>query len=218
MRRGFSLRIGALHCRVPRMPFIEPSAPVLGREPPLGREWIHEVKHDGWRSQLHKAGDDVVIYSKTGADFTKRFRSVADAVLKLPVASCIIDAELVACNEDGNPNFYELMRGAPHGCCAWCFDLMELDGTNHTMAPLEYRRHLLSKLLKRAKSDTLRMSENFRDPIALLRAAETHGLEGIVSKLKADRYRSGKNPGWIKVKTEAWRAANRDRGEMFQSR
>ena len=94
---------------------------------------------------------------------------------------------------------------------------MELDGTNQTMAPLEYRRHLLSKLLKRVKSDTLRMSENFRDPIALLRAAETHGLEGIVSKLKADRYRSGKNPGWIKVKTAAWRAANRARWEMFQS-
>ena len=37
------------------------------------------------------------------------------------------------------------------------------------------------------------MSENFRDPIALLRAAETHGLEGIVSKLREDRYRSGKN-------------------------
>ena len=30
-----------------RKPFIEPSAPVLGREPPSGREWIHEVKHDG---------------------------------------------------------------------------------------------------------------------------------------------------------------------------
>ena len=93
---------------------------------------------------------------------------------------------------------------------------MELDGTNHTMAPLEYRRHLLSKLLKRVKSDTLRMSENFREPIALLGAAETHGLEGIVSKLKADRYRSGKNAGWIKVKTEAWRAANRARWESFK--
>ncbi len=42
------------------------------------------------------------------------------------------------------------MRGARDGCCAWCFDLMELDGTPHIMAPLEYRRHLLGKLLKRA--------------------------------------------------------------------
>ena len=115
-----------------KSPFIIPSAPVLAKAPPVGREWLHEVKHDGWRAQLHKAGDDVVVFSKTGADFTRRFRSIADAVLKLPVQSCIIDAELVACDKDGNPNFYELMRGTRHGCCAWCFDLMELDGTNHT--------------------------------------------------------------------------------------
>ena len=189
---------------------------MLAKAPPTGREWIHEVKHDGWRAQMHKAGDDVVVYSKTGADFTKRFRSIADAVLKLPVASCIIDAELVACDKDGNLNFYELMRGTRHGCCAWCFDLLELDGTNHTMAPLEYRRHLLSKLLKRAKSDTLRMSENFRDPVALLKAAETHGLEGTVSKLREDRYRSGNNSGWVKVKTAVWRAANSERYKLFE--
>ena len=204
--------------RVPRPPFIEPSAPVLGREPPRGREWLHEVKHDGWRAQLHKTDGEVVIYSKTGADFTKRFRSIADAVLKMPANSCILDVEVVACDEDGNPNFNELMGGAPHGCCAWCFDLLELDGTNHSMAPLEYRRHLLSKLLKRVKSDTLRMSENFRDPIALLRAAETHDLEGIVSKQREDRYRSGKNPGWIKVKTARWTAANRERHKLFEGK
>ena len=91
---------------------------------------------------------------------------------------------------------------------------MELDGTNHTMAPLEYRRHL-GKLLKRGKAGTLRLSENFRDPIALLKAAETHGLEGIVSKLREDRYRSGPNRGWIKVKTAAWREANKDRFEKM---
>ena len=87
-----------------KLPFIVPSAPVLAKAPPVGREWIHEVKHDCWRAHLHKAGDDVVVYSETGGDFTKRFRSIADAVLKLPVESCIIDAELVPCDKDGNPN------------------------------------------------------------------------------------------------------------------
>ena len=46
---------------VPRTPFIEPSAPVLRSAPPTGPAWLHEVKHDGWRAQLHKAGDDVVV-------------------------------------------------------------------------------------------------------------------------------------------------------------
>ena len=38
---------------------IEPSAPVLRRGPPSGPEWLHEVKFDGWRAQLHKAGRDM---------------------------------------------------------------------------------------------------------------------------------------------------------------
>ena len=58
----------------------------------------------------------------------------------------------------------------------------------------------------------------FDDPLALLAACEEHGLEGIVSKLREDRYRSGKNAGWIKVKTAAWRAANRERHKLFEKR
>ena len=46
---------------VPRPPFIEPSAPVLGREPPIGREWIHEVKHDGWRPTEQFAQADELV-------------------------------------------------------------------------------------------------------------------------------------------------------------
>ena len=42
-----------------RNPFIIPSAPVLDRQPPTGPHWLHEVKFDGWRAQLHKAGDEV---------------------------------------------------------------------------------------------------------------------------------------------------------------
>ena len=49
---------------------------------------------------------------------SKRFRAIADAILKLPAASCVLDAEAVACDESGNPDFYQLMRGAPHGWCA----------------------------------------------------------------------------------------------------
>ena len=198
------------------LPFIIPSAPVLAKAPPTGPEWLHEVKVDGWRAQLHKVGDDVVVFSKTGADFTKCFRSIADAVLKSPANSCILDVELVACDQAGNPDFYELMRGAKHGCCAWCFDLLELNGTDQRMEPLDLRRHLLRKLLKKAKNDTLRFSEEFDDPLMLLAACEKHGLEGIVSKLREDRYRSGKNPGWVKVKTAAWRATNRERFKLFE--
>jgi bifunctional non-homologous end joining protein LigD len=131
---------------------ITPSAPVLKREPPTGREWLHEVKHDGWRAQLHKAGDVVTIYSRNGNDVTQRFKSVAEAVAKLPAHSVIMDAEIIACDADGVPDFYALMHRAPHGCCAYCFDLLELDGTACDMMGLVERRYPLRRLLKRGES------------------------------------------------------------------
>jgi ATP-dependent DNA ligase len=74
---------------------------------------------------------------------------------------------------------------------------------------------MLRHLLNKADDHVLRFSEPFPDPVKLLAAAETQGLEGIVSKLGHQPYRSGKNPGWIKVKCRAWRESNRDRWELF---
>jgi ATP-dependent DNA ligase len=76
----------------------------------------------------------------------------------------------------------------------------------------------LEALLAGAGADLLRFSEAFDDAEKLLAAALEHGLEGIVSKMRDQPYRSGKNLGWIKVKTAAWREANRDRWEMFGRR
>lgn len=70
------------------------------------------------------------------------------------------------------------MSGAPHGCCAYVFDLMQDDAGMHTAAPLEYRRALLRRLLKRARIDALRFSDEFADPLTLLDACAKHGLEG----------------------------------------
>ena len=84
-----------------------------------------------------------------------------------------------------------------------------------TVAPLEERRYLLRRLLKRADRDALRLSETFDDPHALLAACEKHSLEGIVSKRRDEPYRSPKS-GWIKVKTATWRAANRERYKLFE--
>ena len=85
----------------------------------------------------------------------------------MPFGSIILDAELVACDPDGSPNFYALMRGARQGCCAYVFDLLELDGRSLVVAPLEERRFLLRRVLKRGLPELLRLSETFDDPHAV---------------------------------------------------
>ena len=52
--------------------FILPCSPTLRARPPTGDAWLHEIKFDGWRIQLHKRGRDVALYTKNGHDYTKR--------------------------------------------------------------------------------------------------------------------------------------------------
>ena len=202
-----------------KLSFIIPSAPVLKTAPPRGDGWLHEVKFDGWRVQLHKDGGVITIYSRNGKDLTDRFSFVRDSIAVLPASSAIIDAELVACDDDGKPDFGALMARTSNSgnVCAWCFDLLAHNGRDLRPLPLVKRKDTLRDILNAADDDTLRYADEFPDPEKLLAAIESMGLEGMVSKLVEQSYRSGKNPGWVKVESKAWRAANRDRWEFFGS-
>jgi bifunctional non-homologous end joining protein LigD len=70
--------------------------------------WLHEIKFDGWRIQLHKRSRDVALCTKNGHDYTKRLPAIAAAAAALPVRSAIIDGELTATDERGLPDFRAL--------------------------------------------------------------------------------------------------------------
>jgi len=79
------------------------------------------------------------------------------------------------------------------------------------------RQARLRVLLERFVCPAVSLSEPFEDGPALLREAEERGLEGIVSKRRDAPYRSGECRDWRKVKTQAWREANRERWRLFES-
>ena len=174
-----------------RNPFIPPSVPVLKTEPPT-------------------------IFTRNGNDITRRFPLIRDVLLALPCEAAIIDAELVACDSEGKPDFDGLIRRQNHELCIWCFDLLSLDGVDMRPEVLRERKRNLEKLVHEADEHTLRYSAEFSDPIRLLEVAEQWKLEGVVSKKADQPYRSGKHLGWIKVKTASWRVANLDRWELSQ--
>jgi bifunctional non-homologous end joining protein LigD len=70
--------------------FIEPCFPVTRASLPKGPEWLHEIKFDGYRVQLHKDSKRIKIYSRRGADFTKRYPPVAEALAELPMGTPIV--------------------------------------------------------------------------------------------------------------------------------
>jgi bifunctional non-homologous end joining protein LigD len=102
--------------------FIEPAVPATKKTSPIGPEWLHEVKFDGFRVQIHKRDDQVRMYSRNRNDLLHRFRDIRDHLMYLP--DCIIDGELIACDTDGQPDFAALMRGGDCNLCIWCFDLL----------------------------------------------------------------------------------------------
>ena len=127
-------------------PFIIPAQPQLCDRPPHGHGWVHEVKFDGYRVQLHKSDREMVIFSRDGADFTSRWPAIAYALQHLPAKSAIIDAEVVACNAKGIPDFAALhgRTAKPEEFCAWAFDLLELNGKDQRPQPLSVRRAKLA--------------------------------------------------------------------------
>lgn len=198
--------------------FIPPSEPIEREAPPSGPGWSHEVKFDGFRVQLHVSDGKAAVFSRNGKDFGGRFRSVRTRLADLPVRSAVIDAELVAHDAAGKPDFRALIGGQKQDLVCWCFDLLEVDGRDLRALPLVTRRARLKALLKAAGDPMLRPSETFKDGEKLLAACAANGLEGIVSKKADQPYKSGRNHGWVKVKTHAWRAANANRGELFGKR
>lgn len=200
-----------------RFPFIKPSEPVQHTSPPTGDAYISECKFDGFRAQLHKQGIEVHIYSRNGK-WMPRFKPMLEPLSRLPAKSIIVDAELVALNAKGLPDFRALMGGQNHSLACMCFDLLELNGKDMRPLPLVKRRAALKKLLAKADIPELAFSEEQGDPIALLARLDALSMEGIVAKLRNQPYVSGKNNGWIKVKCHAWRKTNAGRTSLFAKR
>ena len=198
--------------------FIQPCSPIRAKEVPAGDAWLHEVKFDGYRVQAHKVGSQVVIYSRNGHDFTERFPPIAQLLHELPAKATVLDGEVVASDADGRPNFARLhVRWTRPGTIRlWAFDLLAFNGRDFRLQPLVKRQARLQALLERFGCPAVSQSEPFEDGLALLRVAEERGLEGIVSKRRDTPYRSWECRDWRKVKTPAWREANRERWRLFE--
>lgn len=197
-----------------KLKFIPPSEPVEVALPPEGDAYEVECKWDGWRAQLHKQGSEVATFIRNGK-WMPRFRAMLEPLSRLPAKSAVIDAELVALNA-GLPDFRALVSGQSHALVLFCFDLLQLNGKDMQPLPLVKRRSALERLLAKKPIVELQFSPGYDDAQALLARLDKAGLQGVVCKLKAQAYVSGRNRGWLKTKCHAWRKAHADRPALFR--
>jgi bifunctional non-homologous end joining protein LigD len=96
--------------KAPLPGFIEPALASKVERVPEGTRWIHEIKFDGYRVQVHIANNDVKIYTRRGHDWTSRFRKIAEDVWHVKAGSAIIDGEVVVPSADGTTEYAVLQN------------------------------------------------------------------------------------------------------------
>jgi bifunctional non-homologous end joining protein LigD len=194
--------------------FIAPCLPTKAHEPPSGGLWLHEIKHDGFRIIARKDGAQVKLYSRPGNDLTHRFPLIVEALARLSSRSCIIDGEAVACDDNGVTSFDRVRyRHHNESIFLYAFDLIELNGDDLRRDPLQVRKATLASIAAKARPG-IRFNEHIEgDGPTVFAHACKMGLEGIVSKRKDSRYRSGRSPDWLKMKNPACAAVTREAEE-----
>jgi bifunctional non-homologous end joining protein LigD len=182
--------------------FIKPQLATSVDHPPPRAGWIHEVKHDGYRTLLIIERRKARAYTRNGFDWTESYPSITKAAAKLDCRSAIIDGEVIVQNKHGVSDFDALksaIRWRPQSLILCAFDLLHLNGKDLRDRPLLERRAKLKELVP--SEHPFLFSEEFTgDASAFFRACADHQLEGIVSKLASSKYRSGRSKMWLKTK------------------
>ncbi|GMO86157.1 hypothetical protein BwSG20_73370 [Bradyrhizobium ottawaense] len=169
----------------------------------MGAQWIHEVKYDGYRIQLHIDGDDRKVFTRNGLDWTHKFSVIAGAFDI--EGQAIVDGEVVVIHES-RTNFSELQadlgRADQDRLLFYAFDLLWLDGQDLRKLSQLARKELLKALIEDNKlKEPILYSEHYEgDGQALFEAASKLNYEGIVSKRVDAPYRSERVEAWQKVK------------------
>jgi ATP-dependent DNA ligase len=135
---------------VPRPPrWIKPQLTGLVEEAPTGKDWVHEIKYDGYRMHARIEGKNIKLLTRTGLDWSHRYRRTIEALRELKVQSAYLDGELCALNADGVPVFSRLQAAMDEGrtdqLVFYAFDLLFLNGRSTAQLPLIERKGKLAR-------------------------------------------------------------------------
>jgi bifunctional non-homologous end joining protein LigD len=186
--------------------FIKPQLATLKSKPPKGHRWVHEIKFDGYRIQVHLNHGRKKVFTRNGLDWTKRFSEIAGA-LAIP-GEAIIDGEVVVVHE-GRTNFSELQAELAAGrqgrlgrLVYYAFDLLWRDGDLRKVPQIERKQRLLDLLGENDIEVPVLYSEHLTgDGQEMFEHAAKLNWEGIVSKRADAPYRSERTEAWLKIKT-----------------
>jgi len=192
---------------IPR--FVKPQFATLVDDVPTGNDWLHEIKYDGYRAMIAVKGGAVKLFTRNGLDWTDKFGPLMETIAALDLPPALIDGEIVAFGEDGNPSFSALQSVLKRGHGAqrldtpfhlFAFDLLFLDGIDLRPLTTIERKERLEALLADGAPPIHVADHLIGSGEALLRSMCDARQEGIIAKRSSAPYRSGRTRSWVKVK------------------
>jgi len=200
--------------RSPMPKIVQPMLATLVEKPFDNNDWLFELKLDGMRALVVKDGAKLDMWTRNAKSLVKRFPALAEAFMELLVDTLILDGEIVALDEKGQPHF-SLIQPRIHLSRAkdiaeadrqipvyfYAFDLLYLNSYNLMKKPLIERKAVLRKLIPDS-SGWIRFADHVEgNGVEFFKAVGEHGLEGIVAKYKKSEYQQARSKYWLKIKT-----------------
>ena len=176
------------------------------------RDWLFEIKWDGYRAVAFIENGKVRLVSRNQNELTSRYPELKDMAGYVKAKNAILDGEVVAVDEHGKPSFSLMQqrtgfrpggkRGPTNSAVPvlyYAFDLIYADGEDWRKVSLEDRKRKLVSLI--TPGDALRFSDHYEEHgKALFEIAKQKGLEGIVAKRRSSCYEERRSRDWLKIK------------------
>jgi len=182
---------------------IKPMLATLVDKPFNSKDWIFEIKWDGYRALTYCNKEDVDLISRNKKPFKDKYGPVKKALQQLQL-NAVLDGEIVAVDENGLANF-QLLQNWQNNAAAlqyFVFDILWLEGKDLTQLPLVERKSLLRRLLPEDDAIVRYSDEVEEKGIPFFDAAMKQGLEGVMAKRKQSVYKAdSRTEDWVKIKS-----------------
>lgn len=163
------------------------------------RNWVYEVKYDGYRALAAVVNGRIAFQSRNQLDFESRFPDIARALKRMHIGEAVLDGEVVAVDPSGRSNFQSI-QGEASEHRFYVFDLLWLDGEDLRSRPLEERRDLLVSVLSNVPPP-LFLSERVEEEVErAMEIAKARSWEGLIAKEKGSHYEGRRSSAWLKLK------------------
>lgn len=187
-----------------RAEFIKPMLTRTVEKPFDDKNWVFEVKYDGYRTIAVINPGQVNLLSRNELSFDKNFKAIADELTKIDHVA-VLDGEIVVEDETGRSDFQLLQNFIKTGkgkLKYYVFDILNLDGNDTAGLSLLQRKELLEILLHKFPLSKVFYSQHIREKgLSFYEMATKKGLEGIMAKKANSQYRAGKRSGdWLKIR------------------